>query len=173
MDSRTNRLLQRDDTQFGGRPDEASNLKPIGWLKSLETGNVKIDSEHRALVAQCDALSRFVTDLPPQGFGIAVAELKSAMASHFVSEAKVLLSTGFERVHARRREHKKILAQMEELLVKAERAKNMAEHTEIVRAIRNLLIETMIRHDLDFKSHLEFVAEYPLVAARGRRRNQA
>lgn len=145
-------------------PDQPT---PIQWLESLETGNATIDGEHRALIAQCNALRELVADPCRGALAEAIADLRLALANHFASEAEILLSTRFERLDAHRREHQEILDRMSAFARQAESANAVAERVEIIRAIGLLLIEMMI-HDLDYKSHLQFTSNIRLF--RGRRR---
>lgn len=110
------------------------------------------------MISLCNTLPRFIADPLHGDFVATAAELAARLAHHFICEEELLLSTGFERLHVHRREHQKISAQMEDLCELARCAATADERLTTACAVRELLIETVVRHDLDFKSHLQFTA---------------
>jgi hemerythrin len=138
------------------KPLPVASLKQLEWIDVFETGNAEIDSSHRKLIQACNSLLLSIEN--EADWSLIVDEVKKLLENcfaHFSVELSALESSRFPRcdqlVAGQRRwacEMQKILARMYEV------DGSLREHREIPSAIGPALIDLIIRHDLDFQSHL-------------------
>lgn len=135
---------------------ERSDPRPLGWMKTLETGVPEIDEDHRSFIAQYDALTAMVAERASRSaVAAAVRRMTEHCLRHFVREEAVLIQSQFPRLNEHISAHRHFAAQFYELLDRICRANEAnLEHLAFVDAIGELLIELLFRHDLDYKSHL-------------------
>jgi hemerythrin-like metal-binding protein len=132
----------------------------IPWREVLETGYPEIDRDHLSLIEQCNSLTHLV-----QGRGAwneavnASQELARAFSQHFRTEELLLERTGFPRAEAHKLQHQRLEGELQALIDFLSSVDgSQDEHWTGVRSIRETLLDTLFRHDLDYKSHLERVA---------------
>ena len=67
----------------------------VAWEPDFEVGQVLLDAQHRALLAQCDLLADLAgCGADPQRFDEAFARLRTLAREHFETEAGVLAAAG-------------------------------------------------------------------------------
>jgi hemerythrin-like metal-binding protein len=133
---------------------------PIAWTEVLETGVHALDEDHRALIAQCNALSGLMdcgaawSEVVDSARGLA-----RRCVEHFRSEEAVLDETGFPRRDLHKAQHRAMERRFDDLvgLLAAADGSN-AEHRKAVHSLRATLVDILFRHDLDYKSHLQHIA---------------
>lgn len=132
---------------------------PLPWLEVLETGYAEIDSDHRRLVDDTNALLEALSeaasrpDLPAR-----LRAMEAACAAHFRREEALLEREGFLASAAHRQEHLRIEGEIAGLVARLDRQEptaDAAETAEAVLAFRLLLLEHLLYYDLAYKSHLQ------------------
>jgi hemerythrin len=128
----------------------------IRWMDILETGVPEIDSDHRQLVTAFNALVTMSTqegcqDAITQG----VADIAQLLRKHFAREEAVMKRHRFPRIEAHRKEHVLFATALEDALQNAQYpSASETRHLELLERVHFLLLDILVRHDLDYKSHL-------------------
>lgn len=128
----------------------------LEWIKAFETGSAEIDALHRELVRECNSLllsvesgvawSRIVAD---------AGRLVEGCIQHFRHEEELLAQTRFPRTAEHVAEHRRIERELQGLVSRLKRVDGSCEeHRAYPRELGPMLVELIIRHDLDFRSHL-------------------
>jgi len=130
--------------------------EPIKWIAAFETGNPEIDDLHRALVRDCAALQALLADEAPWALIVDEArKLVAACIEHFRVEEAVLERIGFPRLAAHLYEHRRIEQELKILLTHLDQFDGLQkEHRELPATLVPALIDLIIRHDLDYRSHI-------------------
>lgn len=131
-------------------------LQPLNWMEILEVGVPEIDDDHQALLRECNellALARAKSDWP--AIVAAARRLTDHCVEHFRLEEGFLAETGFPRVEDHIRQHGQIAQQLKDTLLPIENA-DATEHERLsgIEKLRAALVDILLRHDLDYKSHL-------------------
>jgi len=130
----------------------------IRWMDILETGVPEIDDDHRQLVT---AFNGLVTKSAQEGCQDAIirgaADIAQLLRKHFAREEAVMRRHRFPRVEAHRKEHILFTTAMEDALQNAHRpAAPETRHLELLERVHFLILDILVRHDLDYKSHLHY-----------------
>lgn len=133
-----------------------SKIPHLAWLEVLETGVVELDAWHRQLVNDCNRLLDFVADRAPWIQIVAAAALLTAkLMDHFRFEEEVMARNGFPRRDIHAAEHRRIESGLTELLARIKGVDgSQEEHLALPNTLKSVLIDVMVRHDLDYRSHL-------------------
>jgi hemerythrin-like metal-binding protein len=134
----------------------AANLH---WIKSFETGSAEIDAMHRELVEECNSLllavetgaawSRIVADS---------VRLVEGCIQHFRHEEELLDWARFPRRAEHVAEHRRIECALQALLSRMKAVDgSLEEHRAYPREFGPMLVDVIVRHDLDYRSHLMHV----------------
>lgn len=128
----------------------------LQWIKSFESGSAEIDALHRALLEECNRLLRALEEGAAWPCIVAGAgTLVEGCIQHFRHEEELLASTRFPRRAEHVAEHRRLERELLGLLSSMGMVDgSLEEHREYPRAFAPMLIEFIIRHDLDFRSHL-------------------
>lgn len=132
--------------------------KPIRleWIEVFETGNTEIDVLHRKLIHDCNRLLLLVDN--GAGWPRVVAEARRFLehcVEHFRAEETLLECTKFPRCAEHIAEHRRLEHEMRALVTRMEQVDgSLKVHRVLPRSLGPALIELMIRHDLDYRSHL-------------------
>jgi hemerythrin-like metal-binding protein len=143
-----------------GRP--ANGERPsvrLQWIKSFETGSAEIDALHRELVQECDGLLLAVENGEAWSRILAdVDRLIEGCVQHFRHEEELLAWARFPRSAEHVAEHRRIERDLQRLISRMKMVDgSLEEHRDYPRALGPLLVEVIIRHDLDYRSHLMHV----------------
>jgi hemerythrin-like metal-binding protein len=146
----------RDAAGHAGPVRVPSKTPRLAWLEILETGVVELDAWHRQLVNDCNRLLEFVADRAPWIQIVAAAALLAAkLMDHFRYEEEVMARNGFPRHDTHAAEHRRIESSLAELLARIKEVDgSLEEHMVLPTAFKSILIDVMVRHDLDYRSHL-------------------
>jgi hemerythrin-like metal-binding protein len=128
----------------------------LQWIKSFETGSPEIDALHRELVKECNGLlfavengaawSRILTD---------ASRLVEGCVQHFRHEEELLAGARFPRTAEHVAEHRRIEHELQGLISRMKAVDgSLEEHRAYPRELGPMLVELIIRHDLDYRSHL-------------------
>ncbi len=135
-------------------PESSSVLSPqaLPWLSSLDVGDERIDGEHRALMDCANDLCLLArAHPPPETLRRAGRELIALVEVHFESEESLFPLIGYTHRQSHVREHLILLDALHTLVFKAQ------DRDPPLNAvtIRLLLLEHILRHDLEFKTWVE------------------
>ncbi|NJM92043.1 MAG: hemerythrin family protein [Rhodospirillaceae bacterium] len=128
----------------------------LEWIKAFETGSAEIDALHRELIQECNSLllsveggvawSRIVAD---------AGRLVEGCIQHFRHEEELLAWARFPRTAEHAVEHRRIERELQGLASRMKMVDGSCEeHRAYPRELGPMLVEFIIRHDLDYRSHL-------------------
>jgi len=126
------------------------------WSVAFETGNVEIDRQHQRLLVDSARLKLLVESSAPwEQVTAALAALIADCSVHFRFEEELLRSTNFPRVEAHVGQHQAIEAMLQQLAdMAAEPGDVTPQHGAAIATMERKIVDIIVRHDLDFKSHL-------------------
>jgi hemerythrin-like metal-binding protein len=128
----------------------------VEWIDVFETGNAEIDGIHRELIHDCNRLLMLLDN--EASWSLIVDEARRFLEryiEHFRSEESLLERTKFPRYAEHVAEHRRMEYEMRSVVKRMEQVDgSLEEHRALPRSLGPDLIELMIRHDLDYRSHL-------------------
>lgn len=147
-------------SEAGGRRhfEQAAGFSSVRleWINAFESGNTEIDDLHRKLVQDCNGIL-LLTD-NESTWTLIISEAKKLVEScleHFGAEELLLERTRFPRCTEHAAEHRRLGREMKALVIRMEQVDgSLKEHREYPRSLGPSLIDLIIRHDLDYRSHL-------------------
>ena len=131
-------------------------LPALVWLGAFETGNAKIDGEHRKLLADMNDLSTCLTE-GREWWRIVGAskQLCDKCVAHFRNERKVLKESRYRKLAAHEIQHRYIEQQLVDVIACIDAvARPSRAEVEAILYLRSMLIHHFFRYDLAFKLHL-------------------
>jgi len=149
---------RRRGERQAGQSDSATvpKVAPIKWIDAFETGNAEIDDLHRKLVEACNSLQKFLAD--GAAWSLIVAQTKKLAVDcieHFQVEQAVLERIDFPRRAAHQVEHGRMEQELRALIARIDEFDgSLNEHRQLPATLIPALIDLMIRHDLDYRSHI-------------------
>jgi|SRR5687767_12109898 hemerythrin-like metal-binding protein len=139
-------------------PVDQSVLQPLPWLPVLETGFADIDSQHRALIDDANAIHALVVARSDWSkLATAVGRMHRDCQLHFADENKLLSGSGFSDATGHALEHERVLEEIAEIhgIIRATTHPSPL-HWELAMTLRSLLIDHFLRYDLKYKSHIMY-----------------
>jgi hemerythrin len=133
-------------------------LQPLPWLPVLETGYDDIDSQHRELIDDANAVHALIVERDDwPALTSALDKMVHDCQSHFAEENKLLSGSGFSDATAHALEHERILKEVERIheVVRAATGPSPL-HWELGLSLRCLLLDHFLRYDLQYKSHIMY-----------------
>ena len=133
-------------------------LQPLPWLPVLETGHASIDSQHRQLVDDANAILALVLARADWNkLTACIGKMHRDCQLHFADENKLLSESGFSDATAHALEHERILKEVAEIhgIMRAA-AMPTPLHWELAMTLRGLLMDHFLRYDLKYKSHVMY-----------------
>ena len=128
----------------------------LRWIEAFETGSAEIDDMHRKLVQDCNSILLLLEN--EAAWPLIVGETRKLVAdciAHFREEERFLQRTGFPRCADHTAAHHRLEHELNNLVVRMEEVDgSTAEHREYPKLLGPSLIELILRHDLDYKSHV-------------------
>lgn len=133
-----------------------SETARIIWIEVLETGVAELDAWHRQLVSDTNRLLELTAHRAPWLQIVAASMLLTArLLDHFRFEERIMEQYEFPRRDAHTSEHRRIEAQLSELLARIREVDgSQEERCMLATSFKSVLIDLMVRHDLDYCSHL-------------------
>ena len=111
---------------------------------------------HRKLVRDCNGLLTLLAD--DADWALILAQSKRLVVNcveHFRIEESMLERIKFPRREAHAAEHRRMEQELRTLLDRMERVDgSLAEHRDLPASLGPSMIDLMIRHDLDYRSHV-------------------
>jgi hemerythrin-like metal-binding protein len=139
-----------------GVQDGSSEPLQLRWLESFETGNAEIDAVHRKLIVDCNILLAMVSS--GSCWAMILARAKRVVEdciAHFRLEESILAETQFARLSGHQAEHRRLEGQLREALLRMEnREDGYRDCFAHAKSLGELLINAIVRNDLDFRSHI-------------------
>lgn len=137
-------------------PEGVCSPGRLEWIDAFESGSAEIDSLHRKLVQDCNSLLVLIeTDA---GWPLILAGAKKLVENcidHFRIEERLLEQTRFPRCADHAAEHRRLEREMLALIDRMEQVDgSLREHRDYPKMLGPALIDVIIRHDLDYRSHL-------------------
>lgn len=131
------------------------SLEHISFLEILQTGVSEIDDDHRQLIKDFNvAVDFFRLGGHRSEVFERLDQLLITLKGHFALEEHVLRQRFFPRLEAHIQAHRYFEADLKRLL-------DMARHVEansscqlLLEQMQVMLVEVLVRHDLDYKSHI-------------------
>jgi hemerythrin-like metal-binding protein len=128
----------------------------IAWMEIFETGVGELDAWHRTLIRDCNELLGAVeSDAPWIGVVAKTERLVRSCIDHFRFEEVLMERSGFPRLAAHVEEHRRIEDRLRTLsaMIQAADGSSPADRA-IPGQFQEIFIDLMVRHDLDYRSHL-------------------
>ena len=143
-----------DGTMAADTP--AAKLPPLVWASAFESGDAKVDREHRELLADINNLSRCLAEGKDWPGIVAMSrKLRDKCFAHFRDEQTVLERSKYRRLAAHAREHRHIEKQLDDVLACiGGTARPYRAEVEAVLYLRSLLVHHFFRFDIAYKAHL-------------------
>ena len=134
----------------------AEELPALVWLGAFETGNAKVDDEHRELLADMNDLSSCLTEGREWSRIVASSkQLRDKCVAHFRNEREVLKESRYGKLAANEKQHRYIEQQLDDVIACVDAvARPSRAEVEAIIYLRSTLIHHFFRYDLAFKSHL-------------------
>jgi hemerythrin len=134
----------------------AAELAELVWASAFETGDAKVDGQHRELAVDLNNLSHCLTE--GKGWPHIVTmtkQLRDKCFAHFRDEETLLARSRFEKLAAHERDHRYIEKQLDDVLACIGSATRPSPaHIEAVLYLRSMLIHHFFRFDIAYKAHL-------------------
>jgi hemerythrin-like metal-binding protein len=128
----------------------------LRWLDAFETGNAEIDRAHRKLITDCNILLAMIST--GSSWAMIVARAKRVIddcVAHFRLEESILEKSQFSRLAEHKVEHVRLEDEMRSALLQMDnRDGAFADRFELARWFGGLLVDAIVRNDLDFRSHI-------------------
>ncbi len=128
----------------------------LQWIKAFETGSPEIDALHRELVQECNSLLLLVESSAPWSRILADAgRLVEGCVQHFRQEEEMLAQSRFPRRAEHVAEHRRLEGDLQGLIARMKEVDgSLEEHRDYPRALGPMMVDLIIRHDLDYRSHV-------------------
>jgi hemerythrin-like metal-binding protein len=129
----------------------------LDWMEVLETGIEALDAWHRQLIRQCNELLSAACSEVPWATIIEKSDvLAKSCVEHFRFEESLMDSNDFPRADAHREEHRRIAAKLWWLADAVRAADGTGTRDRALPLeFKAILLDVMVRHDLDYLSHLQ------------------
>ena len=150
-------VLTLDATMPAHTPDE--DIPALVWVTAFDTGDAKVDREHRELLVDINELSRCLAEGRNWSQIVRISKLlRDKCFVHFRDERAVLQNSKYGKLAAHERQHRYIEQQLDDVLASIG-AVTRPSRAEIEAALflRSMLIHHFFRYDLAYKSHLQRV----------------
>jgi len=128
----------------------------VQWIKAFETGSPEIDALHRELVQECNSLLQLVESGAPWPRILADAGgLVEGCVQHFRQEEEMLAQSHFPRRDEHAAEHRRLEGELQSLVARMKEVDgSLDEHRDYPRALGPMMVDLIVRHDLDYRSHM-------------------
>jgi hemerythrin-like metal-binding protein len=149
-------VADRSEQESPAETCALSEPAQIAWMEVFETGFVELDAWHRKLIEDCNYLLRVAGMDVPWLTVVARAELLVASClDHFRFEEAIMAQNGFPRREAHIEEHRRIEQKLRAVAAAIRRADgSTSADSALPDQFQAILIDLMVRHDLDYRSHL-------------------
>lgn len=148
-----NRELQQNQEEIPTRGVQKGDLP---WMSILETGVKELDVCHRKLIAECNELLALrLSSRPLEDIAARAHALANNCIKHFDVEEELMRQTDFPRVEQHIAEHRRMREELPRLVAAlAQSGSDALKVEQSLDALRFSLIELLLHHDLDYRSHL-------------------
>lgn len=128
----------------------------IPWSPIFEIGHAELDAQHIRLLADGNQVKSLVDNNGSwDEIRDSIATFVRDCTEHFQYEEQVLLQSGFPRYEEHVAQHQRIVRKLGELSAKvAEVDGSDPQDRQMIGSLELTLVDIIVRHDLDYKSHL-------------------
>ena len=128
----------------------------VQWIKAFETGSPEIDALHRELVQECNSLLQLVeSGAPWPRILVDAGRLVEGCVQHFRQEEEMLAQSHFPRRDEHAAEHRRLEGELQSLVARMKEVDgSLDEHRDYPRALGPMMVDLIVRHDLDYRSHM-------------------
>jgi len=130
-------------------------MPTIEWLESLEIGHPVIDQQHKQILEHLNTIADSVETGDHSAVESSCNALCELLESHFRDEVEILREAGFPRLESHMKAHDLSLERMLDLANGCGRPCRQAPPKECIAEWTSLVLDHILRHDLDFKSFLQ------------------
>jgi len=89
-------------------------MKPHNWISELETGLSALESDHKHLLDKANRLKRISAETNFSELKSTLLDIKSAMATHFAHEERMMAECKYEFMPEHLDEHQRLLAEVQD-----------------------------------------------------------
>ncbi|GEM_PF-1767327 len=132
----------------------AKSLKPIVWLESFEIGHREIDQEHRKILGSLNDLVAASSAGRTADMFELCESFRHRLGSHFATEEAVLRQSGFPRADDHVETHRQHFDNVYAIVSGCGAKCTRGQQHDCAGRFAHILVDHMIRDDLDFKSFL-------------------
>ena len=140
----------------GGCRRHVRSAHGLRWIKAFETGSPEIDALHRELIQECNSLLLLVeSGAPWPRIRADAARLVEGCVQHFRQEEEMLAQCRFPRRTEHVAEHRRLEGELQSLIARMKEVDgSLEEHCDYPRALGPMMVDLIIRHDMDYRSHM-------------------
>jgi hemerythrin-like metal-binding protein len=144
------------DASQGANIGDASSDVPWPWLDFLEMDHGAIDRDHREAIAEGNKFLAVLEARSSWSELVAILhQSRARSARHFATEDAILAASLYPGAAAHRKEHERILAEIDLILAELDAVATPQEKDwQRATAPRVLLVDHCLKSDLLFKSHV-------------------
>ncbi len=133
------------------------------WRKIMSVGNDKIDQGHRHLICYINTIELVLQNPKEKDLIIeALEQLQTTTVKNFRAEEAIQRKIGYPHTLHHRREHEKLLRQLNDVIKKIDYCRNPDEITncapDLVIFLRNWIVDHVLHEDMLVRP---FLARYP------------
>lgn len=119
------------------------------------TGNALIDAAHRRLAGLvAEAARLWLHNAPRQEYLAAIRAFRASVEVHFAEENMILRAAGAANAEHHRKEHRRLIGELDELIEAIEQSDETRNDYMIVDRIESMLFEHELVEDGDYLLHL-------------------
>ncbi|MBK8158869.1 MAG: hemerythrin family protein [Rhodospirillaceae bacterium] len=128
----------------------------VPWSTIFETGNAELDAQHIRLLAESNRVKKLVEEGGSwDQVRAGIDDFVKDCTEHFHCEERVLRQAGFPRCDEHVAQHQRIIAKLQELSATVAAVDGSdPQHRRMIGSLELTLVDIIVRHDLDYKSHL-------------------
>ena len=126
------------------------------WLDGFRIGHAEIDGDHEGLVDDVNAIADGFAEGRGEEAYEKCLEFRVDVVRHFENENRLLREARFPRWQAHVRSHDMFIDRLSSYCAACGERCRKSEKEACVSDLVAMLGEHFVRHDMDFKSHLEY-----------------
>lgn len=130
-------------------------MSSLDWLESYKFGAPEIDDGHKALLSVMRGIEEAVKAGEFARVVGLLDELIRVAEEHFKTEEAFLTRIGYQAGDAHAKYHQELLAREREVVRVCAASKGMDEIEGCCEELTSILVDGIVRGDLQFKSYLE------------------
>ena len=130
-------------------------MQPLVWMKSFDTGNADIDSQHRSLMDCVSRLAGLISDGKGKEAYDECLKFRRLLDDHFADEEEILRDSRFPRLDDHLILHSETATQFNNVYTSCQETCKHNKAGPCVVEMTASLMHHLLHGDMDFKSFLE------------------